>query len=584
MRDGLGLALGYVALVGLPTRVAAHALVLLLAVAVTATATITPARRVVSQALENLSIEDATTGEAPFARQSSDAASQPYFPPPDDGTLAQLRPRPGVIAHVVQAGDTVVKLAEKYKVTPNTIVWANHLSNPDRLPLGHALLILPMSGVLHDVKGGDTIESIASKYQIEPQAIAEANGLALAKQLLPSEQLVIPGGRPPEPERVEPTTRSVDRVDAAQERPPSGAPARAEPEPPRALKPVPYEVADGDSVVSIARRFGVSPATVALANGIAGPASDSIKVGQKLMIPPIDGIVHKVGEGDAVRDLAAHYGADTLAIIKANALTEPYVLQPGMELLIPGGKIPDPPAPPAQPEPTPVPYTVAEGDTLVAIAERFGVEPRSVARYNGLERSELISPGQSLLIPGGAMRVPSTGGAAPRSAPVPAAAPAPAPARAPQSAIQQIVRAAIPRPAAPPPPPEPKPVVAPANGWSVVGQASRFLGYPYVWGGHSPRGFDCSGFTWYAYQQAGRSIPLHDLWGQMQSGPRVSQANLQAGDLVFFANTYMPGLSHVGIYIGGGRFIHAGSERTGVTVSSLSDAYWGPRYYGATRP
>ncbi|HEY3111045.1 MAG TPA: LysM peptidoglycan-binding domain-containing protein [Chloroflexota bacterium] len=568
---------------------AAHALVLVLALGVTATATITPAQRAVNQALEQLSIEDAATGEAPFARQVGDAGEAPYFPPPDDETLAQLRPRPSVIAHVVQAGDTLVKLAEKYKVTTSTIVWANHLANPDRLPVGHALLILPMSGVLHEVRRGDTIESIAAKYQIEPKAIADANGLALGKQLMPSDQLVIPGGRPPEPERAEPTARSIDRGEAMAARPASGAPARTEPEPPRPLKPIPYEVAEGDSIVSIARRFGVSSATIVLANGIAGPAADSIRVGQKLLIPPVDGIVHKVEEGDAVKDLAARYGADTLAIIKANALPEPYMLQPGMELLIPGGKMPDPPEPPPAPsEPPPVAYTVAEGDTLVAIAERYGVEPRSVARYNGLERSELISPGQSLLIPGGVLRAPSTGGAAPRSEPAPAApAPvaAPAPPRAPPSAIQQIVRAAIPRPAAPAPPPEPKPIVAPANGWGVVAQASRFLGYAYVWGGHSPRvGFDCSGFTWYAYQLAGRSIPMHDLWGQMQSGPRVSQGNLQAGDLVFFANTYMPGLSHVGIYIGGGRFIHAGSERTGVTVSSLSDGYWGPRYYGATRP
>ena len=73
------------------------------------------------------------------------------------------------------------------------------------------------------------------------------------------------------------------------------------------------------------------------------------------------------------------------------------------------------------------------------------------------------------------------------------------------------------------------------------------------------------------------------LWGQMNAGPRVPRDQLQAGDSVFFANTYMPGLSHAGIYIGGGRFIHASDERTGVTVSSRSDSYWGPRFIGAAR-
>ncbi len=75
-----------------------------------------------------------------------------------------------------------------------------------------------------------------------------------------------------------------------------------------------------------------------------------------------------------------------------------------------------------------------------------------------------------------------------------------------------------------------------------------------------------------------------DLWGQLQAGPRIKQANLQPGDIVFFENTYTPGLSHDGIYIGNGRFINAASEREGVRVSSLSESYWAARYYGASRP
>ena len=110
----------------------------------------------------------------------------------------------------------------------------------------------------------------------------------------------------------------------------------------------------------------------------------------------------------------------------------------------------------------------------------------------------------------------------------------------------------------------------------------QFLGRPYVWGGTGPYGFDCSGFVWYVHKISGKDIS-RGLWGQMNAGPRVPKNELQAGDSVFFANTYMPGLSHAGIYIGGGRFIHASDERTGVTISSMSDSYWGPRFIGATR-
>ena len=116
----------------------------------------------------------------------------------------------------------------------------------------------------------------------------------------------------------------------------------------------------------------------------------------------------------------------------------------------------------------------------------------------------------------------------------------------------------------------------------MLAAAMRYLGGRYVWGGASPAGFDCSGFVWYVHQQVGRPIS-RALEGQLSGGPRISKDELQPGDAVFFANTYRPGLSHTGIYIGGGRFVHASDELTGVTISSLGDTYWGPRYLGATR-
>ena len=93
-------------------------------------------------------------------------------------------------------------------------------------------------------------------------------------------------------------------------------------------------------------------------------------------------------------------------------------------------------------------------------------------------------------------------------------------------------------------------------------------------------GFDCSGFTQYAFARAGISLPrTADV--QMYSGRQISASQLRPGDLIFFS-TYEPGPSHCGIYLGNGQFIHAGSS-TGVTVSSAFTGYWGARYYGACR-
>jgi cell wall-associated NlpC family hydrolase len=119
--------------------------------------------------------------------------------------------------------------------------------------------------------------------------------------------------------------------------------------------------------------------------------------------------------------------------------------------------------------------------------------------------------------------------------------------------------------------------VAPPNvHGGVVGIAMRYLGVPYVWGGSSPRGFDCSGLVMYAFGQMGISLPhsTYALWGM---GSAVSRDQLQPGDLVFFS-----GLSHMGIYIGGGQFIHAPHTGDVVKISSLS-GYYASAYYGARR-
>jgi cell wall-associated NlpC family hydrolase len=122
----------------------------------------------------------------------------------------------------------------------------------------------------------------------------------------------------------------------------------------------------------------------------------------------------------------------------------------------------------------------------------------------------------------------------------------------------------------------------PDPGAEVADLAQGYVGTRYRWGGMSPAGFDCTGFVKFVYSHFGVELPRNEA-GQLNSGLPVGVDDLQPGDLVVFANTYKRGLSHVGIYLGDGRFVHAANERHGVTVSNLWDGYWGPRFAGASR-
>ncbi len=114
----------------------------------------------------------------------------------------------------------------------------------------------------------------------------------------------------------------------------------------------------------------------------------------------------------------------------------------------------------------------------------------------------------------------------------------------------------------------------------VIQSALRYQGVPYVFGGTSPSGFDCSGFVRYVFAQAGVYLP-RGADEQYEVGQVVSYNRLQTGDLVFFT-TYDYGASHSGIYLGNGKFISATSSR-GVVIDRLDSGYWGARYIGARR-
>ena len=154
-------------------------------------------------------------------------------------------------------------------------------------------------------------------------------------------------------------------------------------------------------------------------------------------------------------------------------------------------------------------------------------------------------------------------------------------------AAAQVVQQAAPPVATPPPAtatpaPAPAPTPAPAAPAppsahaSAASIAARYLGVPYVWGGASPGGFDCSGLVMYVYAQLGVALP-HYTVAQWNATTPIPTSALEPGDLVFF-----DGLGHVGIYIGGGQFIHAPHTGTVVQIASLS-GYWAAHLDGARR-
>lgn len=122
-----------------------------------------------------------------------------------------------------------------------------------------------------------------------------------------------------------------------------------------------------------------------------------------------------------------------------------------------------------------------------------------------------------------------------------------------------------------------------SSGQAIADFALQFQGYPYVYAGNTPGGFDCSGFTQYVLLNVLGIDIGHGVAEQTNYGSWVDWGTWQPGDLVYFAGTYRAGISHTGIYIGDGQFIHAENEGTGVVISSIYSDYYAGHYYGAYR-
>jgi len=122
------------------------------------------------------------------------------------------------------------------------------------------------------------------------------------------------------------------------------------------------------------------------------------------------------------------------------------------------------------------------------------------------------------------------------------------------------------------------------NKENILLNAKKYLGGKYVWGGTKPEGFDCSGYMQYIYKKEGVSIP-RTAYAQSKVGKEVSRFDLKKGDLLFFLTDKKRGIpvTHVGMYIGDGKFIHAASKRKGIIITSLEESRYSSLFVKATR-
>ncbi|MHC0035469.1 C40 family peptidase [Pseudoneobacillus sp. C159] len=179
-----------------------------------------------------------------------------------------------------------------------------------------------------------------------------------------------------------------------------------------------------------------------------------------------------------------------------------------------------------------VTYTVKTGDSLSIIAKNFGLTVDEFRSMNKL-RFDIIFPGQILKV-GTAVQETNT------------------------TEHKFVTSTSV------------------SSVDTLVTEAKKHIGTPYVWGGTTPSGFDCSGYLNFVYAKAGITLPrtVASIWSETKA-----VANPKVGDIVFF-ETYTSGPSHAGIYLGNNKFIHAGSS-TGITISDLTNSYWKARYLGA---
>jgi LysM repeat protein len=308
-----------------------------------------------------------------------------------------------------------------------------------------------------------------------------------------------------------------------------------------------YTVQAGDTLGSIASSYGTTVAALAAANALANP--NLIYPGQVLSLGAVAATAagsstsapgsYTVRPGDTLGSIAASHGTTVAALAAANALADPNLIYVGQVLSLGGAAATLTST--TSPTSSGTTYTVQSGDTLAGIATREGTTWPALAALNDLSDPNVIFVGEVLSLVGSPTPTPAA--AAPAATTPPAAAPSTTTVATPTATSSSAAEA--------------------------VSVALAQVGKPYVYGGAGPNSFDCSGLVMYAWAAAGVSLPHYSV-SQYSGTARITEAELEPGDIVFYDNESGPQPGHEALYIGNGQVVAANTTGTDVQTQSIT--------------
>ena len=502
-----------------------------------------------------------------------------YFP--KNRVTSKKTPKKGMTEYTIEAGDTLFTIARKHHTTTKEVLEANEMERGAMIRIGQSLKVptntyfpdkekkkpvkivkkAPKKGIAdYVIKSGDTIFTIARKHHTTTKELRDANGMKRNSIIRVGKKLKVPTNTyfPDGVKTVEKT--KIVKKEKAKEI---------------------YEVKSGDTLFSIARKHHVTLKTIMALNNMK--AGGIIKIGQKLKVSKKVSYVtkkkkvkkvkyvtkkYKVKRGDTLSRIAKRYKISVKELRRLNKLSRKSSLRIGKVLAV--GKSP------IKIKKTKRTYKVRRGDTLWLIAKKHKTTVKKLRKLNKLSRRSKLYKGMVLAVDGKIKKSKTKQYVAKKKTSKKTTNRTKYASKSKSKSSKKRLSEAM----------------AILNGKrssksrssgsnsKVIRTAKRYLGTRYVWGAQGPNRFDCSGFTQYVIRKSkGVRLPRVSR-KQAYYGKYVSRQNLRAGDLVFFDTSRRRRgyVNHVGIYIGGNKFIHASSAKHRVVITSLNRPFYRSRF------